>query len=159
MSLFESAGKRWDAAPRCSISLAPIDRCISPLPALELWAAYNARIPNPAHPPIPADTFCHETSSSDRDNHSAQPCDLERAQGNRASNSDETLTFPLLRIRGASCRSPTSRATCRTYLLVGGLYPALILPLPGSDFSASRRGADRPDDDHGAATVVQTARP
>ncbi|TMQ07935.1 MAG: hypothetical protein E6J91_34515, partial [Deltaproteobacteria bacterium] len=134
---FDPQASGGTAAPRLLHFAGPVDRCSQPYRGWS-YAGLNAT-KVPAGTPIPDDTFCHETSSFDKDTTVPQPGDLDglKAQGQQLN--DETLTFPLLPFpAGRACPNPTQPCDLPHVPLWGGLAPELYL-LPGS-FSASRQG-------------------
>ncbi|HEU4726667.1 MAG TPA: SpvB/TcaC N-terminal domain-containing protein, partial [Kofleriaceae bacterium] len=125
------------AAPRLLHFPGPMDRCSHPYRGWSYGGLNAAKVP--AGTAIPDDTFCHETSSFDKDTTVPQPGDIDGTKSQGQQVGDETLTFPLVPFpAGRSCPIPNQPCDIPHVPLWGGVDPELFL-LPGG-FSASRQG-------------------
>lgn len=134
---FDPHASGGTAAPRLLHFPGPLDRCSHPYRGWS-YAGLNATKVPPGTA-IPDDTFCHETSSFDKDTTVPQPGDIDGTKTQGQQLSDETLTFPLMPFPGGRhCPIPDQPCDLPHVPLWGGVADELYL-LPGS-FSAARQG-------------------
>lgn len=134
---FDPDASSGTAAPRLLHFPGPVDRCSHPYRGWSYAGLNAAQVP--AGTPIPDGTFCHETSSFDKDTTVPQPGDIDGTKQQGQQIGDETLTFPLVPFpAGRPCPSPGIACDLPQAPLWGGVAEQLYI-LPATS-SAARQG-------------------